>query len=122
MLAKGHFQAFIDTIRQHGVEEKDLEILAGLKTALWAIGHIGASAGGLAFLEAEGVVDDIAGIAETSNVFSVRGSVGVFLSFSKIVGQLVPEWRWLMRFELVQDVLLCPRSNLFDTRRNRTSQ
>ncbi|KAG0139923.1 hypothetical protein CROQUDRAFT_111390 [Cronartium quercuum f. sp. fusiforme G11] len=72
--SKGHFRAFIDTIRQHGLEEKDLELIAKLKTALWAIGNIGSSVGGLAFLEADSVVDDIAGIAETSNVFSVRGT------------------------------------------------
>ncbi|KAH9815957.1 Rapamycin-insensitive companion of mTOR, middle domain-containing protein [Melampsora americana] len=72
--SKGHFQAFLDTIRKHGLEETDLEVINELKTALWAIGNIGSSAGGLTFLEPEGVIDEIAEIAETSNVFSVRGT------------------------------------------------
>ncbi|EGG07719.1 uncharacterized protein MELLADRAFT_48033 [Melampsora larici-populina 98AG31] len=72
--SKGHFQTFLDTIRKHGLEETDLEVITELKTALWAVGNIGSSTGGLTFLEPEGVIDEIAGIAETSNVFSVRGT------------------------------------------------
>ncbi|OAV98339.1 hypothetical protein PTTG_25752 [Puccinia triticina 1-1 BBBD Race 1] len=74
LTAKGHFDEFVKTIRQHGREECDLEVINQVKTALWAIGNIGASVGGLTFLEAECVVDDVVSIAESSNVFSVRGT------------------------------------------------
>jgi hypothetical protein len=73
LTSKGHFEEFVNTIRKHGLEESNLEIINQVKTALWAIGNIGASVDGLAFLEAECVVNDVVSIAESSNVFSVRG-------------------------------------------------
>lgn len=88
LASKGHFQAFVDTIRQHGLEQQDLQIISDLKTALWAVGNIGSSAGGLTFLEADGVVDDIAGIAETSNVFSVRGFVFSILGLIQVTADV----------------------------------
>ncbi|KAH9452898.1 hypothetical protein Pst134EB_016847 [Puccinia striiformis f. sp. tritici] len=72
--SKGHFNEFLKTIRHHGLEESNLEIINHVKTALWAIGNIGASVGGLTFLEDECVVQDVVSIAERSNVFSVRGT------------------------------------------------
>ncbi|MBW0470720.1 hypothetical protein O181_010435 [Austropuccinia psidii MF-1] len=74
LTSKRHFQDFVDTIQNHGLEENNLSAIAELKTALWAVGNIGASVGGLTFLESEGVVANIAEIAERSNVFSVRGT------------------------------------------------
>ncbi|PLW12704.1 hypothetical protein PCASD_21619 [Puccinia coronata f. sp. avenae] len=74
LTSKGHFEEFVNTIRKHGLEESNLEIINQVKTALWAIGNIGASVDGLAFLEAECVVNDVVSIAESSNVFSVRGT------------------------------------------------
>lgn len=43
--AKGHFLEFVDTIRTHGMESGDLEIIAKLKSVLWAVvsGHFGKS-------------------------------------------------------------------------------
>jgi rapamycin-insensitive companion of mTOR len=35
--AKGHFIEFVDMIRTHGLEDSDSEILAKLKSVLWAV-------------------------------------------------------------------------------------
>ena len=35
--AKGHFQEFADFIRAHGMEDEDLELIAKLKSVLWAV-------------------------------------------------------------------------------------
>jgi large subunit ribosomal protein L17e len=35
--AKGHFREFVDFIRLHGMEEEDLEVIAKLKSILWAV-------------------------------------------------------------------------------------
>ncbi|BFY99539.1 hypothetical protein BsWGS_02579 [Bradybaena similaris] len=45
-----------------------------LKTALWAVGHVGLSVDGLAWLEAENVVPEMIRLAEECSVFSVRGT------------------------------------------------
>jgi len=74
LTSKGHFGEFVKTIRMHGLEESSLEIINDVKTALWAIGNVGASADGLAFLQADGVVKDVVSIAENSKVFSIRGT------------------------------------------------
>jgi hypothetical protein len=34
---KGHFNDFSDFIRQHGMEEDDVEIIGRLKSMLWAV-------------------------------------------------------------------------------------
>ncbi|KNZ50068.1 hypothetical protein VP01_461g7 [Puccinia sorghi] len=74
LTSKGHFDEFVTTIRKHGLEESNLEVINEVKTALWAIGNVGASADGLAFLEADCVVEDVVSIAENSQVFSIRGT------------------------------------------------
>jgi hypothetical protein len=89
----GHFAMFADYIQQHGLEDDDLEVIARLKSVLWAVvscsdlatsrdrqliplqGHIGASEGGLPFLEDEYVIQSIVEVAEDSQVYSVRGCV-----------------------------------------------
>ncbi|CAG5123187.1 unnamed protein product [Candidula unifasciata] len=45
-----------------------------LKTALWAVGHIGLSVDGLVWLEQEHVVPEMIRLAEECSVFSVRGT------------------------------------------------
>lgn len=35
--AKGHFGQFVDVIRTHGMESSDLEVIAKLKSVLWAV-------------------------------------------------------------------------------------
>ena len=44
-----------------------------VKAAVWALGHIGATVGGLELLLKEGVVSDLVVMAESCPVFSVRG-------------------------------------------------
>ncbi|CAH7686350.1 Rapamycin-insensitive companion of mTOR, middle domain-domain-containing protein, partial [Phakopsora pachyrhizi] len=72
--SKGHLKDYVETIKRHGYETFDLNKLSNLKTALWAIGNIGSSVGGLSLLESEDVLKDIVGIAEKGQVFSVRGT------------------------------------------------
>ncbi|KAH9523714.1 hypothetical protein Btru_040714 [Bulinus truncatus] len=48
--------------------------IKALKTALWAVGHIGMSCDGLVWLESENVIPEIIRLAEENGVFSVRGT------------------------------------------------
>ncbi|KAF9781640.1 Rapamycin-insensitive companion of mTOR, N-term-domain-containing protein [Thelephora terrestris] len=70
---KGHFSEFAQFIKKHGLEQEDPDIILKLKSILWAVGNIGATEGGLPFLEEEEVIPDILNIAEKSQVLSVRG-------------------------------------------------
>ncbi|KAI0917225.1 hypothetical protein AcW1_007525 [Taiwanofungus camphoratus] len=71
---KGHFAEFAHFIRQHGRESEDQDLILKLKSILWAVGNIGATEGGLPFLEEEEIVPAILEIAEQSLVLSVRGT------------------------------------------------
>ena len=55
---KGHFIEFAEFIRQHGLEHEDLEIIDKLKSVLWAVGNIGATARGLHFLEDQEIIPE----------------------------------------------------------------
>ena len=76
---KGHFREFSQVIRQHSLESEDMELVMKLKSVLWAIVSlltqldIGATEGGLPFLEEEEIIPVILEIAEQSSVPSVRG-------------------------------------------------
>ncbi|SCV73876.1 BQ2448_6306 [Microbotryum intermedium] len=69
-----HFLMFADYIRDHALEDQDPEILLSLKAALWAVGHIGSTTGGLEFLDEELIIPSIVEIAEDSPVYSLRGT------------------------------------------------
>ncbi|KAJ9126932.1 hypothetical protein QFC24_001163 [Naganishia onofrii] len=71
---KGHFHEFARFIEEHAEESFDQEILLKLKSVLWAVGNIGVTEGGLAFLEEAGIVEDIVDIAEKSEILSLRGT------------------------------------------------
>ncbi|KAL6304381.1 Rapamycin-insensitive companion of mTOR, N-term-domain-containing protein [Sparassis latifolia] len=71
---KGHFAEFAQFIRQHGMESEDQDLIMRLKSTLWAVGNIGATEGGLPFLEEEEIIPAILEIAERSFVLSVRGT------------------------------------------------
>jgi len=71
---KGHFGEFAGFVRAHGFECDDFEIIHKLKSILWAIGNIGASLGGLHFLEEDDLIPVILEIAVQSDVLSVRGT------------------------------------------------
>ncbi|KAM0751148.1 hypothetical protein T439DRAFT_374032 [Meredithblackwellia eburnea MCA 4105] len=70
----GHFPEFAEFIRQFGLEDYDSATIAKLKSALWVVGHVGSSEGGLPFLEDEYIIESIVEIAEDSPVYSLRGT------------------------------------------------
>ncbi|KAF8895478.1 Rapamycin-insensitive companion of mTOR, N-term-domain-containing protein [Infundibulicybe gibba] len=71
---KGHFTEFSQFIRQHSHESEDMELIMKLKSILWAVGNVGATEGGLPFLEEEEIIPAVLEIAENSPLPSVRGT------------------------------------------------
>ncbi|KAF2473241.1 uncharacterized protein BDR25DRAFT_282590 [Lindgomyces ingoldianus] len=71
---KGHFDEFVATIRDFGMEDDDLETILKLKGCLWAVGNVGSMELGAPFLENSDVVRWIVKIAEMSEVMSLRGT------------------------------------------------
>ncbi len=71
---KGHFGEFVQTVRTHGLEQDDHEIITKVKGCLWAIGNVGSMELGAPFIEESQVVEVIIGIAERSAVLSMRGT------------------------------------------------
>ncbi|KAF8305657.1 hypothetical protein DL93DRAFT_2172481 [Clavulina sp. PMI_390] len=94
---KGHFSEFSYFIRQHGLEDDDIEIINKLKSVLWAVGNIGATVDGLLFLEEEELVPVIIQIAEESLVLSVRGTCFYVLGLVATTDQgadVLSEYGW----------------------------
>ncbi|KAI9784054.1 MAG: hypothetical protein M1816_001085 [Peltula sp. TS41687] len=71
---KGHFAEFVNTIREHGMEEDDGEMLLKVKGCLWAVGNVGSMELGASFIEESDVVRTIVEMAEKSMVISLRGT------------------------------------------------
>ncbi|KAF2398521.1 hypothetical protein EJ06DRAFT_513610 [Trichodelitschia bisporula] len=71
---KGHFDEFVSTIREFGMEEEDEELLVKVKGCLWAVGNVGSMELGAPFLESSDVVRWIVRIAEGSAVMTMRGT------------------------------------------------
>ncbi|KAF5382569.1 hypothetical protein D9615_002880 [Tricholomella constricta] len=71
---KGHFTEFSQFIRKHSEESEDMELIMKLKSILWAVGNVGATEGGLPFLEEEEIIPAVLAIAEKSPVPSIRGT------------------------------------------------
>lgn len=72
LLDGGHLSSYFQIIHvQNCSSEK--EILE-LKAALWVCGHVATSVSGLSLLSEEGVVQAIVKIAETCEVYSIRGT------------------------------------------------
>ncbi|KAG6022548.1 hypothetical protein E4U41_002234 [Claviceps citrina] len=71
---KGHFEEFAATIREHGMQSEDPELMTKVKGCLWAVGSVGSMELGGPFLEATDIVGDIVHIAETHEVMSLRGT------------------------------------------------
>ncbi|KAF8606948.1 hypothetical protein BDV93DRAFT_331061 [Ceratobasidium sp. AG-I] len=94
---KGHFPEFAHFIRQHGLESEDFEIINKLKSVLWAVGNIGATTGGLPFLEEEDIIRDIVEIAGKSEILSVRGTCFYVLGLISNTPQgaeVLDEYEW----------------------------
>ncbi|KAG6007181.1 hypothetical protein E4U21_006284 [Claviceps maximensis] len=71
---KGHFEEFAATIREHGMQSEDAELITKVKACLWAVGNVGSMELGAPFLEATDIVGRIVHIAETHEVMSLRGT------------------------------------------------
>ncbi|KAG6102116.1 hypothetical protein E4U31_003457 [Claviceps sp. LM219 group G6] len=71
---KGHFEEFAATIREHGMQSEDSELITKVKACLWAVGNVGSMELGAPFLEATDIVGNIVHIAETHEVMSLRGT------------------------------------------------
>lgn len=71
---KGHFEDFVATIRDHGMQTEDAELMTKVKGCLWAVGNVGSMELGAPFLEASDVVKRIIDIAESHEVMSLRGT------------------------------------------------
>jgi hypothetical protein len=72
--AKGHFDEFVATIKDCGLEDDDPETILKLKGCLWAVGNVGSMELGAHFLEQSDVTRSIVLIAETSQVMTLRGT------------------------------------------------
>ncbi|KAJ8516654.1 hypothetical protein ONZ45_g6075 [Pleurotus djamor] len=94
---KGHFADFAQFIRQHSHENEDAELILKLKSILWVVGNIGATEGGLPFLEEEHVIPAILEIAEESPIPSVRGTCFFVLGLISSTSQgaeILDDYRW----------------------------
>ncbi|KIJ64502.1 hypothetical protein HYDPIDRAFT_175469 [Hydnomerulius pinastri MD-312] len=94
---KGHFAEFSHFIRQHGLESDDLELILKLKSILWAVGNVGATDGGLPFLEEEEIIPSVLEIAEHSLIPSVRGTCFFVLGLISSTTQgaeILDDYRW----------------------------
>ncbi|KAF8158105.1 Rapamycin-insensitive companion of mTOR, N-term-domain-containing protein [Crassisporium funariophilum] len=94
---KGHFVEFAQFIRQHSHESEDTDLITKLKSVLWAVGNIGATDGGLHFLEEEEIIPAILEIAEKSPIPSVRGSCFFVLGLISSTSQgaeILADYHW----------------------------
>ena len=71
---KGHFEEFAQYIKEHGMENQNLEIVTKVKGCLWAIGNIGSMPLGAPFLDETDIVGPIVRIAENSEVLTLKGT------------------------------------------------
>lgn len=75
----GHFDEFVLQIRNFRHDEDDPEVLLKVKGCLWAVGNLGSMELSAPFLQESAVVKDIAKIAETASVLSMRGTAFLVL-------------------------------------------
>ncbi|KAM0264970.1 hypothetical protein ACHAQJ_000486 [Trichoderma viride] len=71
---KGHFEEFASTIRDHGMQSDDPELITKVKGCLWAVGNVGSMELGAPFLESTDMVEQIIKIATAHEVMSLRGT------------------------------------------------
>jgi rapamycin-insensitive companion of mTOR len=70
----GHFDQFVATIADYGLEEEDPETILKVKGCLWAVANVGSMELGAPFLEGTDVVKYVVRIAEESQVMTLRGT------------------------------------------------
>ncbi|KAI1824405.1 Rapamycin-insensitive companion of mTOR, N-term-domain-containing protein [Xylaria intraflava] len=114
---KGHFREFTSTIREHGMQSDDPELITKVKGCLWAVGNVGCMELGAPFLESTDVVERIVQIAETHEVMSLRGTAFFVLGLiSRSVHglEILSEHGWQSNTTLLGRSLgLCIPDNLF---------
>ena len=71
---KGHFDEFVTTIREYGMQSEDPEMVIKVKGCLWAVGNVGSMELGAPFLESCDVVEHIVRIAQGHEIMSMRGT------------------------------------------------
>lgn len=76
---KGHFDEFAATIREHGMQSDDPEMMVKVKGCMWAVGAVGSMELGAPFLEGSDVVECIVRIAQEHEVWSLRGTAFLVL-------------------------------------------
>ncbi|KAG6816037.1 hypothetical protein H0H87_009103 [Tephrocybe sp. NHM501043] len=94
---KGHFTEFSQFIRKHNGESEDMELIMKLKSILWAVGNVGATEGGLPFLEEEEIIPAVLAIAEKSPVPSIRGTCFFVLGLISSTSQgaeILDDYNW----------------------------
>lgn len=94
---KGHFTEFSQFIRKHSHESEDTELIMKLKSILWAVGNVGATEGGLPFLEEEEIIPAVLKIAEESPIPSIRGTCFFVLGLISSTSQgaeILDDYRW----------------------------
>lgn len=70
----GHFDQFVATIADYGLEDDDAETILKVKGCLWAVANVGSMELGAPFLEETEVVKYVVRIAEQSQVMTLRGT------------------------------------------------
>ncbi len=94
---KGHFDEFVATIRDCGMEDEDAEIILKVKGCLWAVGNVGSMELGAPFLDRTNVVKWMVHVAENSAVMTLRGTACFALGLvsRSIHGQeILTEYGW----------------------------
>jgi rapamycin-insensitive companion of mTOR len=71
---KGHFNEFVSTIHDYGMQSDDPEMIVKVKACLWAVGNVGSMELGAPFLESCDVVEHIVKIAQSHEIMSLRGT------------------------------------------------
>ncbi|MBE3048951.1 hypothetical protein IMZ48_41920 [Candidatus Bathyarchaeota archaeon] len=71
---KGHFEEFASTIREHGMQSEDPELVTKVKGCMWAVGNVGSMELGAPFIESTDVVEQIVNIAQSHEILSLRGT------------------------------------------------
>ncbi|WVO18166.1 hypothetical protein L204_105869 [Cryptococcus depauperatus] len=108
---RGIVADFAEIIRLHGMEDQESSVITDLKSALWVLGNVGSTEGGLPFLEDEEIIGDIVEVAEQSPVLTVRGTcffvIGL-ISSTRMGAELLEEFGWIAtRTPMGQPTGLC---------------
>lgn len=115
---KGHYFEYASFIREHCNESLDPIIIHQLKSAVWAVGHIGSTEGGVPILEDDEIVEYIVDLAEQSAVLSVRGTCYFVLGLiaSTLQGSdLLEDFGWLSATDVAGRLMgICVPDDLWD--------